>query len=442
MWRLARLATFFLVCGLALAQERAFVEVTAEKDAYYVGEVIRLKLRFGYDRDFFRTNAVPLFAREMEVPVQVQAQLPGRQTVNKNVHPLGPTFALNDGVMKANSSVEEMRDGRVFTIVESLYGYGRSEPGEVTIAAPTLRYGYATEFEEDFVSGRVPKDPKQEVVAGAVLTLQVLPLPEEGRPPEFDGAVGHFTVSADVNAKTVDVGKTLRLTFRIKGHGNAMKERLDLPGFHIYGTYYMDGGQTTVSNIAPLSADVKEIPGIPFAFFDPGPPAGYRVVRTDPIPLEVRGGPAPEPPAPPPARRDLVPIAAAVVAAAIAAVAIALWVQSRRRVAPPDLRSVRLAEALAALRGARPGPALADALADLLAAYLECPPAAVIGPDLSVRLAGRGLAPGLAARTAATLERLVAARYGGSHAGEEDLAALLPELEAALAATVRAGSPR
>ncbi len=432
-----------LLCGAALAQERAFVEVTAEKDAYYVRERIHLKLRFGYDREFFRTHAVPLFAREMEVPVQVQAQLPGRQTVNANVRLLGPTFALNDGVLKANSSAEETRDGCVFTIVEALYAHGRSEPGDVTIAAPTLRYGYATEFEEDFVSGRVPKDPKQEVVAGAALTLRVLPLPDEGRPPEFNGAVGRFTVSAKASRTSLAVGDPLTLWLKIKGDGNVQGPDLELPGFHRLGIVHKDlVGYQADCHLKLLSADVKEIPAIPFAFFDPGPPAGYRVVHTDPIPLEVRAGPAPEPPSPPPAPRDPFPIAVVVVAVAIAAAAVALWARSRRSVAPLDPYRVRLAEALAALRGARPGPGLADTLAELLAAYLECPPAAVIGADLPTRLAGRGLAPGLAARVAATLERLVAARYGGGHAGEEDFAALLPELEAALAPTVRAGSPR
>jgi hypothetical protein len=429
-----------LLTGAALAQERAFVDLTASKDSYYVGEHIVLKLRFGYDRDFFRTNAVPLFAREMEVPVQVQAQLPGRQTVNANVRPLGPTFALNDGVLKANSSAEETRAGRVFTIVESLYTYGRSEPGDVTIAAPVLRYAYATEFDEDFVTGRVAKDPKQEVVNGAPLKLRILPLPEEGRPREFNGAVGRFAVSAKASRTSLAVGDPLTLSLKIKGEGNAQGPDLDLPGFHRLGIVHKDlVGYQADYHLKLLSADVKEIPAIPFAFFDPGPPAGYRVIRTDPIPLEIRGGPAPEPPSPLPERRDPFPIMVVVAAVVIAAAAVALWARSRRRVAPPDPHRLRLEQALATLRATRKGPGLADSFAEFLAAYLRCPPAAVIGPDLPARLTAQGMDRGLATRAAATIERLVAERYGGGLGGREDLAALLPEIEAA---TVRAGSPR
>ncbi len=438
---MARLLAVLFLCGSAFAQERAFVEVKAPKDAYYVRELVELKLRFGYDRDFFRTNAVPLFARPMDVPVQVKAELPGGPApIDRGVPHRGPKFALNNGVVPATSTSEETREGRVFTIVELLYDYAASEPGEVTIAAPTLHYAYATEFDEDFVTGPVAKNPKHEVVSGEPLALRILPVPDEGQPPEFEGAVGHFTVSAEASTKTVEVGRTLGLTFRIRGLGAAMKRRFDLKGFHVYGTVYSGRGATAEVSIAPLSTNVTEIPSIPFAFFDPGPPAGYRVVRTDPIPIHVTGPPAPRPPPPPPVWEVPLRIWPIVVALAVVAAAIAfLLARSRRRVELPDPHRVRVTGALEKLRRTGPGPGLADAFAEFLAAYLRCPPAAVIGPDLPARLAEEGLAPGLATRAAETLERLVAARYGGGLGGAEQLGTLLADLEAAIGS---ARSPR
>lgn len=436
-----RVLLALLLPGVALAQERAFVEATAPKDAYYVGEQVRLTLRFGYDREFFRTNAVPLFAREMEVPVQVQARLPGQPAPWPGTRYTGPRFALNDGVARSTSATEETRDGRVFAVLQLENDYTPREPGHVTIEAPALRYAYATVFEEDFVSGRVAKDPKQEVVTGEALTLRVLPLPEGGRPPGFEGAVGRFTVSAKASRTSLTEGETLRLSFAIRGDGNARTPELHLAGFHLLGTIRQL--HSASYDLRPLSADVKEIPAIPFAFFDPGPPAGYRVVHTDPIPLEVRKRAAPEPPSlPPPQPRDSAPATAIVVVAVVVALAavtaLALLMRSRRRGAlPPDPDTIRVQAALDALR-ARVGShdhGLADAFAGFLAACLKCPPAAVIGPDLPARLVERGLTPGLASRAAATLERLVAARYGGGHVGGEDCAALLSEIEASLAPT-------
>ncbi|HEX5135684.1 MAG TPA: BatD family protein [Planctomycetota bacterium] len=428
------------LCGAALGQERAFVEVTAEKDAYYVREPVHLRLRFGYDRDFFRDHAVRLFAREMDVPVQVQARLPGQRTFDPNDRPKGPTFALNDDVIQANAATEEMRDGRVFVIVEMRRDFVPSEPGDVDIPAPTLRYAYATEFHEDFVAGRVAKDPKQEVVSGEALKLKILPLPEEGRPPGFKGAVGRFTVSAEASRTSLAVGETLVLKLKIEGDGVRMvPPDLNLPGLHVLGALHKDTSTSTrvTYDLKALSADVKEIPAIPFAFFDPEPPAGYRVVRTDPIPLDVRpapGGPASSGSKPPPAEASptLVPW---FLGAAAAVVALLLWLRFRRRPeAEPDPEALRLREAFAALKArvAGGGPGLADAFADFLAAYLKCPRAAVIGPDLAARLLARGFPEPLAARAAALLEHLVAARYGAGGVSAGEVAAVVDGIEAAL----------
>ena len=421
------------------------MEVTAPKDAYYVGEQVPLTLRFGFDREYFRTNAVPLFPQRMHVPVHVQAELPGAVAPTR-----GPTFALNDGVAEAAQAEDEVRDGRAFTVLELEKVYLPSQPGDLSVKAPTLRYAHATRFEEDFVTGRVAKDPQDAQVQGAPLTLRILPLPEEGRPPEFQGAVGRFAVRAEADRKAVAEGEILRLTLTIEGEGNLASlppPRLDaLKGFHVYGM--MDeggrGGRTVKYDIAPLSADVTEIPAIPFAFFDRGPPPGYHVARTQPIPLEVRRRePAQSPPTTPTQPKDSPPTTAVVIAALLVAAvaALALWLRRRApREAPADPNAARAREALAALHAhaARPGPDLADAFAEYLAAHLKCPAAAVIGPDLPASLVSAGLPPDLASRAAAMLERLVAARYSAATVAagaDANFVALLSELEVSFRTT-------
>ena len=45
--------------SVAAAEERAFLEMETPRDTYFIQEPIRLTLRIGFDREFFRTNVVP-----------------------------------------------------------------------------------------------------------------------------------------------------------------------------------------------------------------------------------------------------------------------------------------------------------------------------------------------------------------------------------------------
>lgn len=421
-----------LLAGAAFAQEHAFVEVaTTPEFTRYVGERVPLWLRFGYDREHFRAHAVPLLPRRTDVLLHVRAEVPGEPFDARA--PRGPTFALNDDVVEAEPLADEVRDGRTFAVLAWRRVFTPTRAGEVVIPSPTLRYVHATVFEEDFVAGRIARDPKDVVITGAPLVLRILPLPEDGRPAGFNGAVGRFTIAASCGTASVDVGEIFELTVSLEGNGNATLPRIDLPGFHVFGTVLKDGGRTAVLDVAALRADVAAVPAIPFAFFDPGPPAGYRVVRTDRVPLAVRA-PAREAPPPPPVTEEdgTSAVVIAVAATLVALAALVAWARRRAARAPLDPEAERLREALATARAraARGGGDAAAVLADLLAVCLRCPPAAVIGPDLAARLEARGFPPDLARRTAGTLERMVAARYGATSGGSGgDVEALLAEIE-------------
>jgi hypothetical protein len=411
-------ALLVLLAGAAVAaEERAFVEWEAPRDSYFVHEVIRLRLRLGYDRDFFRTNAVPLFRQPMDVPVHVR--VPG--TGPFEVEAVGGVrVALNDGVAGAAAVEDAVRDGRTYAVLEIELVHVPEEALRIAVPAPTLRYAYATRFEEDLIQGRLGTDPREVTVTGAPLALEVRPLPEEGRPREFDGAVGRFSVRAEVDRTSVNTAEILKLTLSIEGEGSmdsVSPPRLDLPGFHVYGRIDAQGKRSFTYDIAPVSV-VTEVPPIPFAFFDPGV-AAFRVVRTAPIPLDVRGAVAP---------RATGPWAAGLALLGALAGGLWWWRRARRRGPPPDPQAERARAAAAALGTAAD---LADAFAEFLAAHLRCPRAAVIAPDLEARLAAAGVPGDLARRAAATLERLVAARYGGEAPGRSGVDSLAREIEAA-----------
>ncbi|MHC4079570.1 MAG: hypothetical protein ACYST0_14150, partial [Planctomycetota bacterium] len=278
------------------------------------------------------------------------------------------------------------------------------------------------------------------------------PLPTAGRPAEFTGAVGRFSVRAEANPLDPTVGGSLKLVLRIEGEGNLEvldPPRLDeLSGFHVFGKIDDRSKNTThrtvTYDLAPLSMAVKAVPPIRFAFFDPTPPAGYRTVQTRRIPLTV--GPLPAG-----ARRDLLaagktgrlvpgvndifdiktpaaePRAAVPLAPSpvlrwtvlllpwLLVLLLWLWLRGRTQAEPHAVRARGAAAAFRARVG-RPDTDIGEAFAEFLAAHLDCSAAAVIAPDIGTRLEAAGLSKELAARAAALLESQVAARYDGAAA--------------------------
>ena len=436
----------------------AFVALTTTRDTYYVQEPIRLRLRFGVEGEFLKTSMVQLFHRRLDVPVQVQAPwfegLPHSQP-EKGVDPESLSFALSDSVAAATVQ-ERTVAGRQFKVLELERSYLPVNPGKLVVSAPILRFAYATRFQEDFVKGRVPKDRRDALVRGKQLTLRVQPLPTHGRPREFTGAVGRFSVSAEARRREVRLGESFKLVLRIEGSGNLeffAPPQLDhLKGFHVLGKVDDKGRtrRTVTYDMAPLSLAVKKVPPIRFAFFDPTAPPGYRTVETAPLPLTVR--PLPKGARPKLLTNDKVgavagvndifdikPVAGTPASAAPLSpsptlwwilvlspwlLALVAWSWLRGRARGQDkLGRLQVRDAAAVFRRGTDVPA---AFTGFLVSLLGCSAAAVIDPDLKARLEAKGLPTELATRATALLDELVAARYGGNvPAGGEDAARAL-----------------
>jgi hypothetical protein len=287
----------------AQADEVAFVEASAGRTTYYVGEPVRVRLALGVRRELLEDGLVQLFRRPLDVPMQLTAPwlrgLPGAPALPEAPASTGVTLALNEEVVRVHASEERISGGARYAVFELERAFLPERAGELVFQAPELRLAWATRFEDDFLDGRVPADRRELVVHGAPLTLSILPLPEEGRPPGFAGAVGRFSVSAAVQPYEVDLGQSMELTLTVGGEGQRGEPpRLDLPGFHVRGV--IRRGDAFVYDVAPRTAEVSEVPALPFAYFDPGPPAGYVSAASEPLPIRVRpassaasGAPAP-----------------------------------------------------------------------------------------------------------------------------------------------------
>ena len=428
-------AGLLLVGAPASAEDspRALVEWEADPMDPFLGQAVRLDLRVLLEERFLEENLVPFSLRPLDVPVQVEAAF---LRDPRGLSPRGEaaaaaagaaTLALNGEAVRARRGPVEERGGRRYAVFTVERRFLAAAAGEVAAAAPVLRFEYAERFREDALGGRVPEERLEGSVEGSALHLVVHPLPAEGRPADFGGAVGRFTVSAALLEPDGAGAGAVRVALRIEGEGNLSSfEAPPFPGaagLHLLGVRD-DGGEPVRTVVYDLArgAGAAAVPSIRLPFLDPGPPAAWRIAETAALPLPAAPGlPAgePAPPAEGVSGSDTVAGALRILLALLLPVVLVGFLLFRRRMrreeARFDPRAARAAAEALALRARleEPGGDPGEVLVAVLAARLGGLPAAVISPDLRRRLEGAGASTDLAARTADLVDRLVSARYGG-----------------------------
>lgn len=472
---LAALVLLALLCGTARGQdaasvpdaERVFLETDVPGGPVHVRQPLRVTLRVGIDRAFFEGHVVQLFARRLTVPVHVTApwwneladahqclliENSGAATAADTGTPPA-TLALNDDVVRARRVEDRSVDGRDFSVFEVSRTLLPLLAGTRELAAPTVRFAYGNAFRGDLFDDRVALDRVDVRAEGARAAVEVLALPEEGRPASYAGGVGRFAVRLALSRTRVAPAEhfELRLSVESIGAGDVRSwnpPRLDvLEPLHVFGVLddHRVPLRTFTYDVAVEDARAPIAPSVEVSWFEPGPEPRYHVEavplpRYDlalpgPVSADAEDGPAAavEESGEAPKERGLL---FGVVAVALLSFLAVLWLRLSRRRAPPVVDATPLSRLRQRLDVAGPGgdAALADALSGYLAERLQCEPAAVIGPDLSFRLEHAGVPGDLARRTADTLEHLVAVRYGGQSGRhvEADVWALAEDLDGAL----------
>lgn len=200
-----------------------------------------------------------------------------------------------------------LRDAKGATFVNELfYPLRATAPGAQSIRGAVLQAQYAVQrrgnrrgdFFRDFPGFA---DTRDENYMAEAISLEVRPLPTEGKPPEFTGLVGSFSVRVEPPAESVRVGDTVTLDVELTGDGTLAGIALPpLAGdaFRVYddqpsATARLVGGRyqataTFKRAIVPSRPGRVEIPPLRLAWFDPA--AGrYVASETASFALDVTG---------------------------------------------------------------------------------------------------------------------------------------------------------
>jgi hypothetical protein len=217
----------------------AFVNLEIPKHEIYVGESIPVEIHVGM-RDGF------------------VASINGLPTLNSG------DFTLNN-LSHQPERAEKVIDGKPFTVLTWRSQLAAIKPGSFSLTFETpLTVRVRTRPQRDSMLDDLLGDPflqnvfgatvpKNITVASPAAAFTVLPLPTEGRPPDFSGAVGTFKISTDISSATNTAGDPLTLRLHVNGAGNF--DRVDS---------------------SMLGADKEWKTYSPKAAFNPTDPTGYR----------------------------------------------------------------------------------------------------------------------------------------------------------------------
>lgn len=166
---------------------------------------------------------------------------------------------------------------------------------DVQLDVPTNR--------RDFFGNEIYTQVARTITAGK-RTLTVLPFPEEGKPNNFNGAVGTFDLEVKTSKNVLNASESLQATVQVKGKGNlklfSLPELVTPSALERYDPEYKEQVNTTLGGmrgniqdtytLVPQFQGKYPIPPVRFSYFDPSAKS-YKTLTSKEVVIDVIEGP-------------------------------------------------------------------------------------------------------------------------------------------------------
>lgn len=269
------------------------LEVALSEDECYVGQPVLMTVKFYVSADIgnFRFT-IPAFNSNDFYIEDPDA-----------FNPQAKQYDLGNGIIvrvSQNRTVHKGKDAILLSFDKILIPRNAGEivilPASVSADVAVGRVRSRDSFFDTFLGSNI--EYKRFMVNSESWKLTVKPLPTEGRPADFYGLVGRYTIQAQAAPAQVNVGDPITLTIRVGGSNYlkpvqwpdleavpGMAEDFKIPSERA-DAELKDSQKVFTQTIRAANENVKEIPPIPLSFFDVEKKQ-YTTIRTKPIPLDV-----------------------------------------------------------------------------------------------------------------------------------------------------------
>ena len=168
--------------------------------------------------------------------------------------------------------------------------------GELSLEPLTLDVSVEVPSNRRDIFGRRAMTTVNRTVTAGKRNIKVKPLPQQGRPEDFSGAVGDFNFKVESSKKTLIVSEAFNLKLEVSGRGNLMLFELPAPtlpsSLEVYDPEHTENIETSLSgtkgrildNYAVVTNEAGQypIPPISFSFFNPKTKS-YETIKSEKI---------------------------------------------------------------------------------------------------------------------------------------------------------------
>ena len=281
------------------ANNLVFAELIVPSKTAYVGEIVPVQIRMGFDpRVRPRLIEPPEITGQGFTAQKLQQSAENTETISGRLYEV-VTYKTAIAAARAGKFEIGPVKAKAQVVVPR-----RQSPPRSRGRSPFDLFDEDDPFSDPFFANPFSQlaERRNVEIKSEPVALEVKPLPPNA-PLSFSGAIGNFTMSMDANPKTVQVGDPVTVTTTISGRGNF--DRVNAPvvederGWHKYppsSKFKQDdevglSGTKTFEMVLSPNEKKQTLPLLAFSYFDPVK-AQYVTVRSEPIPIDVQGGAA------------------------------------------------------------------------------------------------------------------------------------------------------
>ena len=281
------------------ANNLVFAELIVPSKTAYVGEIVPVQIRMGFDpRVRPRLIEPPEITGQGFTAQKLQQSAENTETISGRIYEV-VTYKTAIAAARAGKFEIGPVKAKAQVVVPRRQSAPRTRP-----RSPFDLLDQDDPFSDPFFSNPFSQlgERREVEIKSEPVALEVKPLPPNA-PPSFSGAIGNFTMTTEAKPKTVQVGDPITVTTTISGRGNF--DRVNAPviederGWHKYppsSKFKQDdevGLSGTKAFETVLSPNEKKqgLPLLAFSYFDPVKEQ-YVTLHSEPIPINVEGGAA------------------------------------------------------------------------------------------------------------------------------------------------------